>query len=44
MIIRSEPEKAIDAKIDDIVKIGWMADKVMAFEETGQSLPTKSKS
>ena len=31
-------------KIDDIVKIGWMADKVMAFEETGQSLPTKSKS
>ncbi len=44
MIVRSEPEKAIDAKIDDIVKIGWMADKVMAFEETGQSLPTKSKS
>ena len=44
MIIRSEPEKALDAKIDDIVKIGWMADKVMAFEETGQSLPTKSKS
>ena len=35
---------ALDAKIDDIVKIGWMADKVMAFEETGQSLPTKSKS
>ena len=44
MIVRSEPEKALDAKIDDIVKIGWMADKVMAFEETGQSLPTKSKS
>ena len=44
MIVRSEPEKAIDAKIDDIVKIGWMADKVMAFEENGQSLPTESKS
>ena len=44
MIVRSEPEKAIDAKIDDIVKIGWMTDKVMGFEENGQSLPTESKS
>ena len=44
MIVRSEPDKALDAKIGDMVKIGWMVDKVMAFERNGQSLPTKSKS
>jgi hypothetical protein len=44
MIVRREPEKAIDTNIDDKVKIGWMLDKVMAFEKNGQSLPYKSKS
>ncbi len=44
MIVRSEPDKALDAKIGDIIKIGWIMDKVMAFEKNGQSLPTKSKS
>ena len=44
MIVRSEPDKALDAKIGDMVKIGWMVEKVMAFERNGQSLPTKSKS
>jgi hypothetical protein len=34
----------IDAKIGDIGSVGWMVDKVMAFERNGQSLPTKSKS
>jgi len=44
MIVRSVPDKALDAKIGDMVKIGWMVEKVMAFERNGQSLPTKSKS
>ena len=44
MIVRSEPDKALDAKIGDMVKIGWMVDRVMVFERNGQSLPTKSKS
>ena len=44
MIVRSIPEKALDTKIDDVVKIGWMADKIMAFDENGKSLSTKSKS
>ncbi len=44
MIVRSIPEKALDTKIDEVVKIGWMADKIMAFDENGKSLSTKIKS
>tara|TARA_B100000809_G_scaffold97021_1_gene95555 strand:+ start:95 stop:1228 length:1134 start_codon:yes stop_codon:yes gene_type:complete len=42
MIVRSDPSKALDAKIGDPVKIGWLEDKVLAFERDGQSLPIKS--
>ena len=44
MIVRTEPGKALDAKIGDTVKIGLMVDKLMAFEKNGQYLPIKSQS
>ena len=44
MIVRTEPGKALDAKIGDTVKIGLMEDKLMAFEKNGQYLPIKSQS
>ena len=44
MIVRSDPSKALDLIIGDEVKIGWMENKVIAFERDGQSLPKKSQS
>ena len=44
MIVRSEPGKAFDIKIGDTVKIGWVVDKLMAFDKNGQYLPLKSQS
>ena len=44
MIVRTEPGKALDAKIGDNVKIGLIEDKLMAFEKNGQYLPIKSQS
>ena len=44
MIVRSDPSKALDLIIGDEVKIGWMENKVIAFENNGQSLPKKSQS
>ena len=44
IIIRSDPVRALDVKIGDEVKAGWIEDKVLAFDSDGQSLPIKTQS
>ena len=44
LILRSDPVRALDVKIGDEVKAGWIEDKVLAFDSDGQSLPIKTQS
>ena len=43
IIVRSEPDKALDTKIGDEVKTSWMDEKILAFEVEGQSIAIKTK-
>ena len=38
IIVRSDPNKALDTIIGDEVKIGWQDDHVLAFERDGQNI------
>ena len=43
IIVRSDPSKALDTKIGDEIKMGWLDEKGLAVEIEGQSIAMSTK-